>query len=350
MTDGRLCKARLVFWSICLLFGQVRGQDSTVKVQLFGDVNLGRAVGQELLRGNLDYPFAFVRDTLRRADVVFVNLESQLTEQKGETQHPKYNLIFCGPPIGAKVLGEANVTVVSTANNHAYDYGRRALEETIQFLDSAGVGYVGTSRDSVSESLPAIVERAGIRIGFLAYTQFMNFRAPWGGRVALFEENRVRRDIESLRGQVDFLIVSYHGGAEYVDRPPKAVKRDFRMIAEAGADMVVGHHPHYVQGIEWHNKTLLAYSLGNFVFFQPQLELTQMGLGIELGLVRRDSSFVLDFARLIPARAGLQPHFALSAEEKSMFFGRLTRLSSAQIDQKNGEWFIQMRNHDEEIR
>ena len=329
------------------MHGQLSSLEAKTTLRAFGDVNLGRAVGQELLKGNIDYPFRYVRDSLAKADIVFLNLESQLSEQNGETQHPTYNLIFCGPPAGAASLKKANVSIVSTANNHAYDYGGRALQETILNLDSAGVAYVGTSIDSVQNSAPVILDRSGIRIGFLAYTQFMNFKGSWQGHVALFDEHRVARDIASLRTKVDFILVSYHGGNEYVDRPPEAVKRDFRIIADAGADVVVGHHPHYVQGIAWYKKTLFLYSLGNFVFFQPQLEWTQMGLGVEFVLARRDSAVTIDRARLMPVRAGLQPTFVLLAGEERAFFERLEKLSPAQIYQNNGSWFVQARKNDE---
>ena len=335
----------------CVVIGTLQGQtDHTgarTTLLAFGDVNLGRAVGKELLKGNIEYPFRYVRDTLSQADIVFVNLESQLTEQNGETQHPKYNLIFCGPRSGASSLRDAHISVVSNANNHAYDYGRRALRETILYLDSVGVACVGTSIDSVQDCSPVVLERSGIRVGFLAYTQFMNYKGSWVGHVALFDEHRVASDIASLRTKADFIVVSYHGGTEYVDRPPGTVKRDFRIIADAGADVVLGHHPHYVQGIEWYNKTLFLYSLGNFVFYQPQLEWTQMGLGVEFVLARHDSTVTIDRARLLAVRAGLQPTFVLSAGEQQAFFQRLRKLSSAHVFQNNGPWFVQVRRNDE---
>jgi poly-gamma-glutamate capsule biosynthesis protein CapA/YwtB (metallophosphatase superfamily) len=320
--------------------------EARTTILAFGDVNLGRAVGQELLKGNTGYPFRYVKDSLAAADIVFLNLESQLSEQNGETQDPKHNMIFCGPPVGAGSLKEANVSAVSTANNHAYDYGRRALQETILYLDSAGVKHAGTSIDSVEDFAPTVLERSGIRIGFLAYTQFMNFKGNWVGHVAMFDEHRIVRDIASLRTRVDFVIVSYHGGSEYVDKPPASVRRDFKAIAEAGADVIVGHHPHYVQGIEWYKNTLVLNSLGNFVFFQPQLEWTQMGLGVELGLSKRDSTIAIDRVRLIPVRAGLQPTFVLTQAEQHAFFERLKRLSPAQVYQNNGTWFVQVKKRD----
>ena len=314
---------------------------------MFGDVNLGRTVGQELVKGNLQFPFQLVKDTLSRADVVFVNLESQLSDQNGETQHPKYNLIFTGPPSGARCIKEANVSVVSTANNHAFDYGMKALRETILNLQGAGVQAVGTSLDSVAGSMPAVVERAGFRIGFLAYTQFVNISGSWRGRIAMFDSLQVRRDIEALRSKVDLLVVSYHGGAEYTDRPSAKLRREFQIFAEAGADMVVGHHPHYVQGIESYRGSLIFYSLGNFVFYQPQLELTQFGLGVHLTLVRRGTKVEVDRARLLPFHAGLQPSFKLTREEEESFSQRLMRLSPVQISRTDEGWFINLQHYND---
>ncbi|MBF8294764.1 MAG: cap protein [Bacteroidetes bacterium] len=314
---------------------------------IFGDVNLGRTVGQELVKGNLEFPFQLVKDTLSRADVVFVNLESQLSDQNGETQHPKYNVIFTGPPSGAKCLKEANVSVVSTANNHAFDYGMKALRETILNLQGAGVQAVGTSLDSVAGSMPAVVEREGFRIGFLAYTQFVNINGSWRGRIALFDSLQARRDIEGLRSKADLLVVSYHGGAEYTDRPSAKLRREFQMFVEAGADLVVGHHPHYVQGIESYRGKLIFYSLGNFVFYQPQLELTQFGLGVHLTLVRRGPKVEVDRIRLLPFRAGLQPSFKLTREEEQSFSQRLMKLSPAQISWTDEGWYINLQHYND---
>jgi poly-gamma-glutamate capsule biosynthesis protein CapA/YwtB (metallophosphatase superfamily) len=327
-----------------VLFAESPLADSTARIVFFGDVNLGRAVGQEILKGNRDYPFQFVKDSLVTADAVFVNLESQLSEQSGETQHPKNNLIFTGPPDGGRALRSSHIAVVSTANNHAFDYGERGLRETILNLDTAGIRHVGTSADSVGSTKPVVLEVAGIRIGFLAYTQFMNFKGAWVGHVALFERRRVAEEIALLRPNVDVVVVSYHGGEEYVDRPPGKVRGDFRFIAESGADVVVGHHPHYVQGVEWYGKTLMFYSLGNFVFYQPQRQWTQLGLGVEITFARHDSIVSSDRVRLRAVRAGLTPSLNLSKSEEQTFFQRLQNLSAVQLRNKNGVWLVESKN------
>jgi poly-gamma-glutamate capsule biosynthesis protein CapA/YwtB (metallophosphatase superfamily) len=344
-STGRRLLASALFLASASAWGQLRQEPSWLKLLVLGDVNLGRAVGQELLKGNTRYPFTFVDDSLRNADVVFVNLESPLTDQKGETQHPKYNLIFCGPPEGAQSLKDANVLVVSTANNHAFDYGFKGLTETIGNLELAGVQFVGTSVESVGTSTPAIVERKGIRIGFLAYTQFVNLKGPWSGHIALFEHERARQEIQSLRPQVDLILVSYHAGAEYVDKPSGRLRKDFEFLVDCGADIVVGHHAHYPQGVELYRGKLIFFSLGNFVFYQPQLEWTQFGLGAELNF-RRDSTKVrMQRVGLKVARAGLQPTFAVSTAEEETFFKRLKALSSVPIVNSGGNWVLDMKEY-----
>ena len=329
------------------LMGQPSRTGRAISLVLFGDVNLGRMVGQELLRGDTGYPFRKVVDTLSRGDVVFVNLESQLSDQDGETQHPKHNLIFTGPPSGATSLRQANVSVVSTANNHAFDYGMRALRETIVHLQGTGVQVVGTSFDSVAGSIPAIVEREGIRIGFLAYAQFVNMSGPWAGRIALYDSMQCRRDIEQLRPGVDLVVVSYHGGVEYTDSPSSKLRMELRALIDAGADVVVGHHPHYVQGVESYNGKLIFYSLGNFVFYQPQRDLAMVGLGVNLSVVRSGGKLSVKTARLMALRAGLQPAFTLTKAEEESFFQRLRKLSPASIEQTEGAWFVNLQHtHD----
>lgn len=326
--------------SWCAAFGQDVSANASLRLLLFGDVNLGRAVGQQLVKGNIGYPFSFVRERLGQADVVFVNLESQLSDQKGETQHPQFNLIFTGPPQGARALKEAHVSVVSTANNHAFDYGKRGLVETIENLKQAGVHFVGTSHESTERMTPAIVERNGFRLGFLAYTQFVNLKGTWRGNIAVYEKTRARTDIEAVRDSVDYLIVSYHAGSEYVDRPSERLRDEFHDIIDSGADMVIGHHPHYVQGIELYHGKPIFFSLGNFVFYQPQREWTRYGLGLSVELVRSASGVEPLKVGLEAVHAGLQPTFDLAEGDRNAFFQRLISLSSASIVYTDGLFYL----------
>lgn len=236
-----------------------------------GDVNLGRECGQSILADVHYDPFRFMGPLWRDADLRFVNLESQLSDQDGETQSPRNRLIFTGPPNGGLTLAQAGIQIVSTANNHAWDYGRGALFETLDNLARAGVKSVGTGRTLDAAFAPAVLEARGKRIAVFAVTQIWNAGdiETHEGRnyVAWARLARVKKALERARREYDVVLLSYHGGVEYIDAPPGPARRFVEAIAKTGfVDAVIGHHPHVPQGIGWYGGHPIFYSLGNFVF------------------------------------------------------------------------------------
>ncbi len=303
---------------------------SRTTLLLFGDVNLGRNLGKDLLKGDIDYPFRKMKSTLRSADAVFANLESTLTEQNGETESPVSNYIFCGPPVGAKALNRGGITLVSTANNHAFDYSLKGLQETIQNLEAEKIQHVGTSSDSVKFFRPVIIQRHGIRIGLLAYTEFVNLAGQWSGRISVYDSIRAKKEIDRLKPTVDVVIVSFHGGSEYSETPREITLKRMRSIVNAGADIVVGHHPHVPQGIEEFRGKLIFYSLGNFVFNQSQ-QWAKRSFGVELRFMKAHKQTVVESVRLIPIRAYKQPARDLSGTEIQELVDRLRMTSNTNI-------------------
>ena len=236
-----------------------------------GDVNFGRECGQAILTNPSYDPFQFVEPLFRDADLTFVNLESQLSDQKGETQSPTNRLIFTGPPGGADVLARAGIDVVSTANNHAWDYGRSALFETIDNLARTGVANVGTGKTFDAAYAPAILRARGYSVAIFAVTHVWNQGdfSEHDGRhhVAWARLNLLRNALKQAKKQHDLVLFSYHGGAEYIDAPPDRNRRFVESVMATGyVDAVIGHHPHVPQGVGWYTKRPAFYSLGNFVF------------------------------------------------------------------------------------
>ncbi|HTQ02360.1 MAG TPA: CapA family protein [Polyangiaceae bacterium] len=236
-----------------------------------GDVNLGRECGQAILADPHYDPFRFMGPIWGDADVRFVNLESQLSDQDGETQSPRNRLVFTGPPGGGATLAQAGIAVVSTANNHAWDYGRGALFETLDNLARANVKKAGTGRTLDEAYEPAVVEARGRRIAVVAVTQIWNDgpieRHEGRNYVAWARLRRVAGALERARRAADFVILSYHGGVEYVDAPIDATRRFIDGALKTGlVDVVIGHHPHVPQGVGFVRGRPVFYSLGNFVF------------------------------------------------------------------------------------
>jgi len=235
-----------------------------------GDVSLGRDVGQRILRDAGFDPFAELRPLLSRADVSFANLESPLSEQNGETEHPTKPLTFVGPPSGAALLARAPFHVVSVANNHLWDYGERGFLDTLDALDAANVRYAGASRRAGEQYLPIVLRMNGWSIAFIAVTHVWNpgdFRGHEAdARVAWADDERLIESVRRARKEQDLVFVSYHGGREYSETPAQEPFDVAKLVMAAGADAVLAHHPHVPQGVGWFDKRPVFYSLGNFVF------------------------------------------------------------------------------------
>jgi poly-gamma-glutamate synthesis protein (capsule biosynthesis protein) len=258
-----------------------------------GDVSLGRLVGQILLREPERELFSTLTPWLSTADVRFANLESQLSDQKGETQKPTLPLVFTGPPGGADALARAGFSVVSTANNHAWDYGKAALFETMDNLERVGIAYAGTGRDRAAAYRPVILDRDGFRLAMIAVTDIWNqgplATHPGAEYVAEADEERLASAVRALRADatVAAIAVSYHGGSEYIDEPLKRTTRVLRAAIDAGADVVIGHHPHVIQGVEWRAGRPILYSLGNLLMrMHRDYPWTELGYMARIELVR----------------------------------------------------------------
>jgi poly-gamma-glutamate synthesis protein (capsule biosynthesis protein) len=248
-------------------------EDSRPLVVLIGgDVNLGREPGQRILKEPSYNPLAKLRPWFDSADLVFVNLESQLSDQNGITQSPLNRLIFSGPPAGADALSRAGVHVVSLANNHAWDYGRSGFLETLDNLERAGVSYVGASREAGRQYRPAVVEKRGYRVALFGVTAIWNqgpfAEHPAHNNVAWADYYPLHKELETIREKAEIVLVSYHGGGEYLDRPLGKTREFVRAVMHARVDALIGHHPHVMQGVGWFEGLPAFYSLGNLVFNQ----------------------------------------------------------------------------------
>jgi poly-gamma-glutamate capsule biosynthesis protein CapA/YwtB (metallophosphatase superfamily) len=239
-----------------------------------GDVVLGEYVfdGHRSFAGPLapGDPFVDVADLLQ-ADLVVGNLESPVMHEIPEESPLRYGHRFGASAPAVAGLAAAGFDVMSVANNHANDLGRDGLVETPEVLRAAGITPVGEAVHEGSPLRVVTLEHRGWRIAFLSATTWLN-HAPTPGdpKVAVIGVSRLKRTIvplvEQARADHDLVIVLLHWGRERRERPEPAQVHAAHAFVDAGADLVIGHHPHVLQGVERYGNGLIAYSLGNFLF------------------------------------------------------------------------------------
>jgi len=253
-----------------------------------GDVMFSRAVRREILgRHDSSMPFRKIAPLLKSADVIFVNLESPFSD---EGPYHDGGLIFHAAPEMIEGLQLAGVNVASTANNHARDCGPHGVEFTLKWLRSHGIRPVGSAETEKAAHEGVIFARNGVRFGFLGYT-FDQKNGNWNDidpRIALADPAVVARDVTELKKRCDVVIVSMHNGIEYQPNPSAAQITFARAAIDAGAKLVIGHHPHVVQPSEVYHGGMIYYSLGNFLFDQYQREATQHGEVVEVLFTGRE--------------------------------------------------------------
>lgn len=234
-----------------------------------GDVIGDRQVGVYIDERGGDAPLSGVAPLLQAAHVAFVNLESPLSD-KGERNAAK-DVTFRGRPSLVGGLASAGVDVVSLANNHALDWGEAALLDTIRRLEAAGVAQAGAGPDLATARQAAILETPAGTVAVLAYSNVLPEGFPAGSdhpgiNPMRPDRERVLADVAAAADRNDWVAVSLHWGIEYQGRPEREQRAMAHDAVDAGADIVLGHHPHVLQGLELYRNKIIAYSLGDFVF------------------------------------------------------------------------------------
>lgn len=280
-------------------------EDRLIQLTTVGDIMLARRLGEVIANGDITYPFAAVQHLLTGADLTIGNLETALgiggnPEAKGYT--------FLAPPEVTGSLALAGFDLLSLANNHAMDYGPQTLLQAIELLSSEGIQTVGAGLNATEAYAPLTLEVDGIVLAFLAFvdvpvevrgfdTRDWEATATRPG-VAWADPFQIRAAIEAAHATADVVVVLLHSGYEYVNTPSPPQQSAARLAIDAGADLVIGHHTHVLQGIEFYGEGTIIYGLGNFVFDDGGVfESGLMNIWLDAGGVRS-----MDF---IPLMVGL---------------------------------------------
>ena len=268
-----------------------------------------------------------IRSVIAGADLAFANLESPLSNL-GSKQAWK-DVTFRGDPRLASALGWAGFDVVTMANNHAMDCTASALLDTIKRMNKAGVKVVGAGKNAAAAHKPAIITtKQGIKVAFLGYSDIlpMGYTAGSGPGIAAGRSDmaRVKADIRAARRRADFVVVAFHWGIEYQQPPTQEQKNEARAAINDGADLVMSHHPHVLEGLEAYHGGLVCYSFGDLVFDHMSRETG------ETILLRCVVSAKKITAKLIPVYANASGIPSVQhGSSAAAILGRMKRLSAA---------------------
>jgi poly-gamma-glutamate synthesis protein (capsule biosynthesis protein) len=272
-------------------------QPKRTRILFGGDVMLSRHVAR-LARAVHD-PASPLRDlapVLRSADIAFVNLEAPFSDRGHVMEH---GMVFKAEPEMIAALQTAGISIVSTANNHARDCGDHGVEFTLAWLHQHGIRTVGSAPTAEAAHAGTVIDLHGEQFGFLAYTfdQSNGNYKDIDHRIAIMDIPTMRRDVaRMLENRASVVIVSMHAGTEYQPHPNPYQTAFAHAALDAGARVVVGHHPHVTQSWERVSNGVIFYSLGNLVFDQFQRAETQRGALAEVVFTGK----TLESAALIP--------------------------------------------------
>lgn len=248
-----------------------------------GDIMLGRGVGMRLQKyGSYERAFNDVSSVLKQGDVVFANLESPLTKST-HSLDSKGKIVLKAKPEAVSALTSAGFNLVSIANNHMMDYYETGLFDTMSILNANHILFAGSGKNIDEARKPAIIEKNGLKIGLLAYSDmgelifagdpYLKYSAEKDkSGISPRKYEAVREDVLKLRGRVDLLAVSLHWGVEDSFKVTDEQREFAHKLIDDGVDLILGHHPHQFQGIEIYKGKPIFYSMGNFLFDQNESE------------------------------------------------------------------------------
>lgn len=248
--------------------GPVTQPSHRLTIAAVGDIMLDGSAREIMQREGYDHAFAATREWLTKADIAIGNLEGPLTTRGQQT--PDKQFLFRSPPEKVTTaLADAGFDIVSLANNHTLDYGVEGLDDTILALKDKKISYSGAGDNIGQARQAAYIERNGLKVAFLAYSlTFPEEFWATGQRAGTAFGNRehIEQDIRAARQQADIVVTSFHWGRESTtELRPYQVALGHAAI-NAGASLVIGHHPHILQAVEKYKDGVILYSMGNFAF------------------------------------------------------------------------------------
>lgn len=258
-----------------------------VRITFVGDIMLDRYIREVGTRRGYERILENVSSSLKKNDIVVGNLEGPVTAHHSlsisTNAGDKNNLTFTFPPEALNALFQNNILVVSIGNNHILDFGSEGLVETRHFLKESRIEYFGDPDDEKRNAL--VVKLKNRKVGFVSFNQFLPY-----------DQKLVTQQIKDTAAKTDMTVVYAHWGEEYADNPNEKQIALGRSFVDAGADLVVGTHPHVIQKKETYQGKTIYYSLGNFVFDQYFNDSVRCGAIISVTLNETSDQYRIDEA------------------------------------------------------
>lgn len=242
--------------------------DTDVKISMVGDIMMAGTAEEIYARHGYNYAFEQTRNILRRSDIVFGNLEGPLATW-GPVDAGKTYSFKSKPRETAAALKYGGFDIVSLANNHTLDYGAEGMMQTMFAIGAEGILHVGGGLNENGARQYRIIEKNGVKVAFLAYSLTLPetfWATPETPGTAYGKHEHVVADVQAAKKEADVVLVSMHWGRESTTELRPYQESIGRAAIDAGASIIIGHHPHILQAVERYKDGIIFYSLGNFAF------------------------------------------------------------------------------------
>ncbi len=247
--------------------------DRLISVSFGGDVMMDSYFADYIHTYGVDYSWTDITPLLKQSDISVVNLETSVSDRGKTYKAEGYG--FRSQPFTLEGLANADVDLVSLANNHTYDFGTTAFLDTLSHLHDYGIEYCGAGKNLEEAMTLKIIQRNDLRVGFLNFSEIIPSRhflagedKPGIASILKDDYDQVFETIHTAKQNCDLLFVLLHWGVEYSDTPEEYQIDLAHQIIDHGADALIGHHPHVLQGIEIYKEKPILYSIGNFIFLK----------------------------------------------------------------------------------
>ncbi|MCJ8006555.1 CapA family protein [Lederbergia wuyishanensis] len=248
---------------------EARKIDPEIKIVFAGDTMFDWDLRPILEVNGYDYPFVYIKDKVQKADYAFVNAETVFTNKTDKD--PSQLFWIKSDPRGLQALKNTGFDILNLGNNHTLDYLRPGLNDTLQFVEQFGFDYIGAGRNEEEAYASKEIVIKGKKFRFFSFVRFLpdvNWIAnkDRSGIPTGYDLELVKKTILEQKGDADYTVVYFHWGKEKHNIPDDYQYEYVKELQKIGVDLIVGSHPHWLQGFQYYNGMPVAYSLGNFLF------------------------------------------------------------------------------------